>query len=123
MAADGTMFLFHVCFRSCFQVFHLYVVYVAIAIYICCKYIFQVFQLFHTYLSRVSSVCFKCFILTLQKDMKLHILQWLHTCVLSVCFTCFTCFRRMLQIYVPNFSDACSCVLSKCCNDYISMFQ
>jgi hypothetical protein len=60
--ADSTMCLFQVCFRSCFQVFHLYVAYVARAIYVCCKYMFQVFQLFHTYVSRVLSVCFMCFI-------------------------------------------------------------
>jgi hypothetical protein len=44
--------LFQVCFRSCFQVFHLYV---AMATYVCCKSMFQVFQLF-------SDVCFTCFI-------------------------------------------------------------
>jgi hypothetical protein len=51
-----------VCFKSCFQVFHLYVAYVAMTIYVCCKYIFQVFQLFHTYVSSISFVCFMCFI-------------------------------------------------------------
>jgi hypothetical protein len=40
MAASGAMCLFQVCFRSCFQVFHLYVAYIAMAIYVCCKYIF-----------------------------------------------------------------------------------
>jgi hypothetical protein len=27
----------------------------------------------------------------------LHMLQWLYTYVISVCFKCFICFRRMLQ--------------------------
>ena len=62
MAAGGAMCLFQLCFRSYFQVFHLYVAYVAMATYVCCKYMFQTFQLFETYVSRVSSVCLMCFI-------------------------------------------------------------
>jgi hypothetical protein len=82
--------LFQVYFRSCFEVFHLYVAYDAVVIYVCCKYMFQVFQLFYTYVSRVSSVCFMCFVcifhvfhLDVEKVLMLHMLQWLYTYVSS----------------------------------------
>jgi hypothetical protein len=52
------------CFIICFQVFHVDVAYVAIAIYACCKRMFHVvsisfkcFSYFQTYVSSVSSVC------------------------------------------------------------------
>jgi hypothetical protein len=93
--------LFRVCFRSCFEVFRLYVANGVVAIYVCCKYMFQVFQLFHTYVSRVSSVCFICFIcmfhmfhLDVEKDLMLHMLQWLHTYVSSdVAMATHLCFK------------------------------
>jgi hypothetical protein len=62
---------------------------------------------FQMYVSRVLSVCFLCFIWMLQKNLVLHMLQWLHTHVSSVCSTCFNCFRRTLQMCVLNVSGSC----------------
>jgi hypothetical protein len=72
--------LYQVCFGSCFQVFHLYVTYVAMIMCVCCKYMFSSVSyvcltcficMFHVF----SSVYFICFILMLQKDLMLHMLQ------------------------------------------------
>ena len=62
----------------------------------------------------------------LQNDLVLHMLQYVHTYILSVCSTCFSCFRRTLQMYIPNVSavpDDVASVSSGCCNDYTGMFQ
>jgi hypothetical protein len=32
-------------------------------------------------------------------DLVLHMLQWLYTCVASVCFKYFSGFKRMLQVF------------------------
>jgi len=129
MAAGGAMCLFQLCFRSYFQVFHLYVAYVAMATYVCCKYMFQTFQLFETYVSRVSSVCFMCFIFMLQKDMMLHILQWLHTYVLSVCphvssvlDVCCKCMFQM-QTMFNVFHLYVAMTIQVCFNSILHMLQ
>jgi hypothetical protein len=52
----------------------------------------------------------------------LHILQWLYTCVTSVCFKNFSSFKRMLQVfhldvaYVPV-------AIHVCCNCVFKMYQ
>jgi hypothetical protein len=89
---------------------------------ICFKYFScfrRTFHAFHLYVLCVSFLCFMYFILTLQKDLMLHTLQWLHTYVSSVCSTCFICIRRMLQM----FQLVQTRVSSRCCNNYTSMFQ
>jgi hypothetical protein len=105
MAAGGTMFCSRCVLEVVLSVLYVFV-YVLMAIYVCCKYMFHVFQ---TYVSRVLSVCFMCFILMLQKDLMLHMLQRLDTyfqvyvphvsSVLNVCSKCFSCFRRMFHVF------------------------
>jgi hypothetical protein len=71
-----------------FQVFHLGVSNVAIAIYACCKRMFQVFQLFHMYVLSVSSGCYR------------SISRCCRTCMFQVyVFKCSKCFKRMLQVF------------------------
>jgi hypothetical protein len=48
--------LFQVCFRNCFQVFHLYIAYVAS---ICFSCFIRMFHVFHLYVLCVSSCCCK----------------------------------------------------------------
>jgi hypothetical protein len=89
-------------FRHMFQMFHLDVAYVAMALPACFK---RVFQVFHTY------VC-KCFIWKLQKvDLD----------VAYVAMPIHTCFNHMIQVfhlfqtYVANVSSECFNSRSECC--------
>jgi hypothetical protein len=53
------------CFKCMFQVFHLDVTYVAMALPACFKRIFQVFHMFHIYIASVSSgYCICCYTYT-----------------------------------------------------------
>jgi hypothetical protein len=117
--------LYQVCFRSCFPS-------VSSVCYVCCNGYVRMLQV---YVSSVSCVCLSCFIcmfhvfssvcfiLMLQKDLMLHMLQWLHTYVSSVCSTCFICLDVCCKCMFQMFQAHVSCVLSRCCNDYTSMFQ
>jgi hypothetical protein len=77
------------CFKRMLQVFHLDVVYVAVAIRICCKCVFQMFQLFHlvvacfhldvAYVAVAIHVCCKCMF------QMFHLFQTYVASVLSRC--------------------------------------
>jgi hypothetical protein len=79
------------------HVFHLDVVYVAMAIHVCCKCMFQMFQLFQTYVASVLSV---------HMDV---------VCDSCGCCICCNGHTRILQVYVSNVSV----VLNVCCKCFI----
>jgi len=81
---------------------------------VCCNGYIRTLQVYvssisvvsYTYVSRVSSICFMCFILLLQKDLMLHMLQWLHTYVSSICsnvssvlVVCCKCMFQMFHLF------------------------
>jgi hypothetical protein len=80
------------------------------------------------YVPNVSSVlvlcCNKCFHVASCKcfTCKLHMLQWLYTYVVSVCFKWFNCFRSMLQMF---YLDVASVVVAIhiCCKHMFHLFE
>jgi hypothetical protein len=80
------------------------------------------------YIPNVSYVlvlcCNKCFYVASCKcfTYKLHMLQWLYTYVVSVCFKWFNCFRSMLQVFyldVPSVIVA----IHICCKHMFHIFE
>ena len=54
-------------------------------------------------------------------DMVLHMLQWLYTCVTSVCFKCFSCFKCMLQVFHLDVAYV-AMAIHVYCNSVFEMF-
>jgi hypothetical protein len=55
-------------------------------------------------------------------DLVLHMLQWLYTCVASVCFKCFSSFKRMLQVFDLDVTYIAVAIYA-CCKCVFQMFQ
>jgi hypothetical protein len=68
-----------------------------------------------------------CFILMLLKDLMLHVLQWLHMYVSSVCSTCFIdvhskCFSYFKRIFHVFYLDV-AMTIQVCFNSILHMLQ
>jgi hypothetical protein len=92
-----------------FQVFHLNVTYVAMAIYACCKRMFHVASICLSVLG-VLDVCFKCFIRMLQKYIRMlhnmhianhmfQVFQVFRTYVVSVLHGCCICLQWLSNVF------------------------
>jgi hypothetical protein len=55
-------------------------------------------------------------------DLVLHMLQWLCTCVATICFKCFSYFKRMLQVFHLNVTYV-AVVIHVCYKYVFQMFQ
>jgi hypothetical protein len=55
-------------------------------------------------------------------NLVLYILQWLYTCVVSICFKGFSCFKHMLQVFHLDVAYI-AVAIHICCNCVFQMFQ
>jgi hypothetical protein len=71
----------------------------------------------------VSYGCYRCFYLNVAKVYRgmLHVLQWTHTYVASVCLKCFSYSRRMLQLFYLMLQSRSGC--SMCYDGFVCMLQ
>jgi hypothetical protein len=113
-------FKYFSCFKRMLQVFHLDVAYVAVTIHVCCKCVLQMFQLFHldvacfyldaAYVAVAIPVCCKCMfqmfhlfqMYVARFIWMLHMLLWLYTYVVNVCFNYFTWFQYVADDVAPH---------------------
>jgi hypothetical protein len=73
------------------------------------------FHALQMYVAYVLSGCCKI-------DLVLHMLQWLYTCVASVCFKCLCFFKRMLQVFHLYVAYVAT-VVHICCKCVFQMLQ
>jgi hypothetical protein len=82
------------CFRRMFQVFHLDVAYVVMAIHACSSVCFKYFRCFQIYVASVSSG--RC-----KVDLDVAYITLVNTHVLRACFKCFIYFRTyVINVYL-----------------------